>query len=279
MVMKVSIVIITRNEENYIKDLLDSLVTQTVTPHEIIVVDAESTDDTQQIVRRYMRNYDFVKLYIEPGTRGEGRNFGAFKATGNIIAFIDADCIANAFWAQEIVEGMKKADVVAGQSVRLGYHAFSDLQRVGIIHKGVDVTYPSCNLAYSKKTFKKINGFDPSFKEAEEVELNFRAVDAGFKLIYHPQAIVYHRVRESIRGFIKQSFWYGFGRKELTQKHGSLWSKYEPIEMVKITANESTWKLIRLFISAFGYLSCKVFGGKEKEKRKKAWRESQLSER
>ncbi|WP_455392329.1 glycosyltransferase [[Eubacterium] cellulosolvens] len=277
--MKVSVVIITRNEEYYIKDLLDSLVTQTVPPHEIIVVDAESTDKTQMIVRRYMRKYENVKLFIEKGTRGEGRNIGANHGTGDIIAFIDADCIANAFWVQEIIEGMKDADVVAGQSVRLGYHAFSNLERVGILHKNTDVTYPSCNLAYSKKVFKKIKGFDPSFKEAEEVDLNFRAVDAGYKLKYQPDAIVYHRVRESIRGFIKQSFWYGFGRKELTLKHGSLWSKYDPIEMVKLTANESIWKLVRLFISAFGYFSCKFLTGKNSEKRKKSLRESKLSDR
>ena len=277
--MKVSVVIIARNEEKYIKDLLDSLVTQTVVPYEIIIVDAESTDNTQPIIRQYMKRYDFVKLFVEKGTRGEGRNFGAFKAKGDIIAFIDADCIANAFWVQELIEGLKKADVVAGQSVRLGYHAFSDLERVGIIHNGTDVTYPSCNLAYSTKVFKKINGFDPSFKEAEEVDLNFRAVDSGYKLIYYPQAIVYHRVRETIRGFIKQSFWYGFGRKELTLKHGSLWSKYNIIDMVKITANESIWKLIRLFISSFGYFTCKFFAGKEGEHKKKAWRESKLSDR
>jgi glycosyltransferase involved in cell wall biosynthesis len=277
--MKVSVVIITRNEEMYIKDLLDSLVTQTVQPHEIIIVDAESTDNTPQIVRQYMRKYDFVKLFIEPGMRGEGRNSGARRATGDIIAFVDADCIANAFWAQELIEGMKNADVVAGYSVRLGYQAFSDLQRVGIMHKDTDVTYPSCNLAYSKKAFKAIGGFDPEFKEAEEVDLNFRAVDSGFKLIYHPEAIVYHRVRESIRGFVKQSFWYGFGRKELTMKHGSLWNKYDPIDMVKITANESIWKLVRLFISSFGYFTCKFFTRSDKTKKKKVWRESKLSER
>jgi GT2 family glycosyltransferase len=226
-----------------------------------------------------MKQYDFVRLYIQRGTRSEGRNYGAYKATGDIIAFIDADCIANAFWVQEIIEGMKKADLVAGQSIRLGYHAFSDLERVGILHHGVDVTYPSCNLAYSKKIFKKIKGFDPTFKEAEEVELNFRAVDAGYKLKYQHSAIVYHRVRETIRGFLKQSFWYGFGRKELTLKHGSLWSKYDPLEMVKITANESIWKLVRLFISSFGYFTCKFFIKRERDDKKKEWRESQLSDR
>ena len=68
--MKVSVIIITRNEEKYIKDLLDSLVTQTVVPYEVIIVDAESTDNTQPIIRQYMKRYDFVKLFVEKGILG-----------------------------------------------------------------------------------------------------------------------------------------------------------------------------------------------------------------
>ena len=56
--MKVSVVIITRNEQTYIKDLLDSLVTQTIPPYEIIIIDAESTDDTQRMVRQAHRHLE-----------------------------------------------------------------------------------------------------------------------------------------------------------------------------------------------------------------------------
>jgi GT2 family glycosyltransferase len=154
------------------------------------------------------------------------------------------------------------------------------LERVGMFHKDTDVTYPSCNLAYKKSVFKDINGFDPWFKEAEEIDLNFRAVDAGYKLIYNDKAIVYHRLRESVHGFFKQSFWYGFGRKELTQKHGTLWSKYNILEMVQMSAKESVWKLVRLGIAAAGYMFCKVFSRKGKEmEMKEKLRQSKLSDR
>ncbi len=278
--MKLSVVVITRNEEVYIKDLLDSLVTQGKLPYEIIVVDAESTDRTQNIVRNYSKRYDFIKLYVQKGNRGEGRNYGATKAKGDVLAFIDADCIANAFWAQELEKSFKKADVVAGKSIRLGYHGFMGLERVGMYHNDTDVTYPSCNLAYKRSVFIDIKGFDPWFKEAEEIDLNFRAVDAGYKLIYNDKAIVYHRLRESVHGFFKQSFWYGFGRKELTQKHGTLWSKYNIFEMVQMSAKESIWKLIRLGIAAGGYMFCKLLSqkGKESEMKEKL-RQSKLSDR
>ncbi len=275
--MKTSVIVITRNSAFYICDLLDSLIVQTVQPYEVIVTDAESTDETPELVKKYEKLYDFISFYSDPGSRAAGRNFGAKKATGDVVAFIDADAIANAFWIEEIQKSLRNADVVAGREVRLGFKGFGSLGRVGIIHKGVDVTYPSVNLAYKKEVFDQLEGFDPWFKEAEEVDLNFRAVDQGFRLVYNKRAIVYHRARESLMGFFKQSFWYGFGRKELTLKHGTLWSAYDPIDMVKVKRGESAWKLIRLFFASFGYFFCKLIG--KKTMTKERLRKSQASER
>ena len=275
--MKTSVVVITRNSEFYIRDLLDSLIAQIKKPREVIVTDAESTDNTQKIIREYSKKYKFIKLYVAPGTRAEGRNYGVSKAKGDIVAFIDADAMANPFWIQEIEKSLENADVMAGREIRFGFSGFSKLPRVGMLHKGVDITYPSVNLAYKKSVFDKIKGFDPWFKEAEELDLNYRAVDSGYKLIFNEKAIVYHRTREDSYSFIKQSFWYGFGRKELTLKHGDLWSTYSPLEMVKMSKDESLLKLLRLFIAFFGYLFCIIIGKKVETKEK--LRRSQASER
>ena len=275
--MRFSVIIIVRNGEKFMPDALDSLVHQSVKPDEVIIVDAESTDNTQQIVKRYAKKYDIIKLHIEPGTRGEGRNYGVKVSIGEIVAFMDVDAIANGLWVEEMKRAMVEADVVAGREVRLGYTGFTSLKRVGMLHKGVDITYPSVNLAYRKSVFNAIGGFDPWFKEAEEVDLNFRAVDADYKLIYNDKAIVYHRARETFIGFFKQSFWYGFGRKELTIRHGTLWQTYEPLEMVKVSKDDSIFKLIRLGFSFLGYIFCKITGKRETVKAR--LRESKASER
>ncbi len=275
--MKTSVIVITRNAEFYIRDLLDSLLGQITPPHEIIVTDAKSTDATQKIVQEYAQKHSLIKLFVREGTRAEGRNFGVSKATGDIVAFIDADAIANAYWINEIEKTLETADVVAGKEIRFGFKGFSTLPRVGMIHKNVDITYPSVNLAYKKKVFDQINGFDPWFKEAEELDLNYRAVDAGYTLVYNEKAIVYHRARETLFGFIKQSFWYGFGRKELTLKHGDLWEAYDPLDMVQIKKGESLWKLIRLGIAFFGYMFCRCIG--KKQQTKERLRASNVSER
>ncbi|MCD6461701.1 MAG: glycosyltransferase [Thermoplasmata archaeon] len=276
--MKISVVTLTRDSEDYIGDLLDSLTYQSMQPHEVLVVDCNSRDRTREIVASYMERFPYVKFINRPATKGVSRNAGVKAATGDVVAFIDSDAIANALWIEELNKSFEEgADVVAGREVRLGYEGWSKLKRVSIYHKGQDISYPSVNLAYRKELFERIRGFDPWFKEAEDVDLNYRAVDAGAVIVYNPRAIVYHRARETFKAFFKQAFWYGFGRKELTLRHGSLWSEYHVVDMLKIGKDESIWKIIRLAVGAMGYFTCKFFKGSVELKRK--WRESELSSR
>jgi len=255
----ISIVITVRNEERHISDLLDSLIIQEP-PFEIIIVDAHSEDRTRDIVKKYQEEYDFIHLYEKGGSRGEGRNYGVKKATGDYVAFTDGDDIVNPFWLTEIRRSFRKgADVVAGKTIYIGYGPWEKLERVELFYKGFDVTFPSCNLAYRKELFEKIGGFDPWFITAEDIDLNMRAVDAGAKIIYNPRAIVYHRTRDSFYSFVKQAFWNGYGRKQLTMKHGSLWNRYKPQRMLN-PSQLSFWGIIRLSFAIMGYLACKLYG-------------------
>lgn len=80
-----SIVIPTKNEEEYLPKLLESIKHQTVQPTEIIVADAQSTDKTPEIARSYGAKV------VEGGMPSVGRNLGAKHATGDLILFLDAD--------------------------------------------------------------------------------------------------------------------------------------------------------------------------------------------
>lgn len=260
--MLISIIITVKNEARDMPDLLDSLVVQEQ-PIEIIVVDAHSEDGTQEIVEDYSDIYEFIHLYVMGGTRGKARNFGVDKANGELVAFIDGDEIVNPFWAEEMRKSAKKYDVVAGKTIQIGYHGFEELERVELFHKGYDITYPSCNLLYDKRLFEEIGGFDPWFQTAEDIDLNLRAVEAGAEIGHNEKAIVYHRTRGSFYGFFKQAFWNGFGRKQLTKKHGKLWSNYSPGKMLDHHMN--FWYFVRLFPAFLGYLSCKIFATDSEE--------------
>lgn len=81
----ISIVIITKNEEDFLPILLRSIKAQTVQPLEIIVSDANSTDRTREIARK------FNCRVVDGGLPSVGRNRGAAIAKGRIILFLDAD--------------------------------------------------------------------------------------------------------------------------------------------------------------------------------------------
>ena len=108
-------------------------------------------------------------------------NFGISKATGDVIAFTGGDDLANPNWIKELRKSFEQgADIVAGRSIMIGLKAWEDLDRVELYHKGFDISYPSANMAFRREVLQKVAGFDPWFITAEDIDLNFRAVDAGY---------------------------------------------------------------------------------------------------
>ena len=254
--MKISVVLNLLNEKRHIRDLLDSLLVQEA-PVEIIVVDAGSWDGTVDIVEAYAREHADIRLHHHPGTRGESTNYGISLATGEAVATIGGDCIANPFWIYELRRSLHDYDIVAGKTINIGYHAFEDLDRVELYHRGVDISYPSASMAWKRAVMNDIGGFDPWFVTAEDIDVNLRAVENGYRFGVNENAVVYHRTKGSFKGFYKQAFWNGWGRKQLTMKHGNLWSSYKPTRLIE-TSN-SIWAVSRLGVAVLGYLMCKLF--------------------
>jgi glycosyltransferase involved in cell wall biosynthesis len=222
----ISIVITVRNEERHVGALLDSLLGQEA-PFEVVLVDAESRDRTYEIAEEYARRHpDLVRVFQRPGSRGIGRNAGVRAARGEFVAFIDGDCFADSNWLRQLRGGLAKAAVVAGRTVLVGKPSYGPLERVELFQSGYDVTYPTCNLAYRRDLFEQLGGFDVRFITAEDIDLNLRAVRAGAAIRFVPSAVVFHQMRATFVRFLYQAFWNGYGRKQLTEKHGSLWVRY-----------------------------------------------------
>jgi len=266
--MFISIIVTVKNEADGMNALLDGLLTQEK-PFEVIIVDANSTDRTQEIVNTYASNHPGIRLIEFDATRGESRNKGVQYAKGDIIAFTDGGCTADKNWLHEIRKKIADDyDIVAGKTIPKEKNSFNNVERVELYHKNGDASFPTCNIAYKKQLFQQIKGFDPWFKEAEDVDLNYRALDHGAKMVYNEKMIIYRKGAETFSNFIKKSFWYGFGRKELEIRHGSLWSNYNVTDMIAIRNKEAWWKLIRLSIAFIGYTFCIFVGNKQKTKEK-----------
>ncbi|HUR61843.1 MAG TPA: glycosyltransferase [Candidatus Thermoplasmatota archaeon] len=254
----VSVILTVRDEARHLPHLLDSLVPQRQV-REVILVDAMSTDRTVAIAESYRDLLPRLRIVQEPCHRGQGRNIGAALASGDLLAFTDGDCITNPFWTERLAHAWAKAPdrIVAGQTILTGFWAFAKLDRVELPHLGQDTTWPSCNLAYPRRLFEAVGGFDPGFVTAEDIDLNFRAVAHGAHIVHAPDAIVYARARDSVGGFMRQAYWNGYGRKQLTQKHGSLWKDYRLSRMARIHG-ASAWSLLRLGAGLVGYLDAKM---------------------
>jgi glycosyltransferase involved in cell wall biosynthesis len=253
--LKISIVLTTKNEEKNISELLDSLLNQEE-PYEVLVVDSDSKDKTQEIVKEFSTKKDCIKLLNYPGTRAESMNYGIKQATGDAIAFIGGDDTADKNWIKELRKGLKNSDIVVGKLISRGEEKVKNIENVKFYHKGENVSYPGTNTTYKKEILNKLEGFDPWFSSAEDLEINYRAVDAGYKITHYDKAMVYYRPKGSALAFLKQSFWYGYGRKLLGLKHGRVWEKHS---MADVLINQtSIFGLVRLLIGFFGYIYCVI---------------------
>ncbi|MCI4349289.1 MAG: glycosyltransferase [Thermoplasmata archaeon] len=258
----VSIVITVRNEARHVGRLLESLLVQEP-PFEIVLVDAFSRDGTWELVEAFGKSHpDLLRAVQKSGSRGIGRNVGVAKARGAAVAFIDGDCVADSGWLQKMREGLAQHEVIAGQTVPLGQPQYGRLERVELFRKESDVTYPSCNLAYRRDLFLRLNGFDPRFITAEDIDLNLRAVDAGATIQYEPGATVYHAMRSTFVRFLYQAFWNGYGRKQLTEKHGRLWGDYRLRRLISNQRSVIAW--VRIVAALAGYGSRVATGAGER---------------
>ena len=90
--MKVSVIVPVYNVEKYLRKCLDSLVNQTMTDYEVIVVNDGSTDTSESIINEYIGKYPVIKAFKkENGGMSSARNTGLKYATGKYIAFVDSD--------------------------------------------------------------------------------------------------------------------------------------------------------------------------------------------
>jgi len=174
----VSVIIPTLNEEKYIQRCLKSLVNQVSDlTFEILVVDGGSTDQTVQIAKKYADD-----VLIKPNAPvGAARNLGAKVAKGDILAFIDADTIANPQWLSSIDEAFRREPRAVGLtgptlpydgrlSDSITYRLWTIyLQRILLYLEMPHVIGFNC--AYRRAPFLSAGGFDENSVMSEDIKL------------------------------------------------------------------------------------------------------------
>ncbi len=100
--LSISVVIVTRNRADWLNDALTSLVKQSRPPDEVIVVDNDSSDNTKETILSFSGKLNLTYLHEPKRGIPHARNAGILRATGDIVAFIDDDCVADENWLKYI---------------------------------------------------------------------------------------------------------------------------------------------------------------------------------
>ncbi|MCP4108588.1 MAG: glycosyltransferase [Desulfobacteraceae bacterium] len=216
---EVSIIIPTYNGAGILSACLDSIVSQkTDRKYEIIVVNDGSTDNTSEIVKKYNSVTLITQANAGPAS---ARNHGAEKAVGDILLFIDDDCIAEPDWLDAMIKpfedpktsGAKGAYLTnqkewIAKFVQIEYEEkYDELSR----HKYIDFidTYSA---AFRRQIFIDERGYDTNFSTAsvEDQEFSFRLANMGYKMVFVPRAKVFHTHVTTINSYIRKKFKIGY---------------------------------------------------------------------
>lgn len=229
----VSIIITTKNEEKVLARLLKSIVQQTYSNSEIIVVDNYSSDDTPQIAKNYkqsLRSYDLnqsfssnkLNFFTFGPERSAQRNYGANKAAGDFVFFLDADmeltpevvedCVKKI--SQDHVDGI----VIPEQSKWINFWGkVKAFERSFYNEKGDPIT--DAARFFSKKVFTKVGGYDETITGPEDWDLPDRIREAGFKIGRSTEKIYHHEQEISLTSLFKKKFYYGLNAHRYLSKH------------------------------------------------------------
>ncbi len=205
----VSVVIPAYNCLRTIEACLQSVLAQDARPLEVIVVDS-SKDETPDVIAE---RFPMVRLYhtdrrIFPGP---ARNIGAGVSRGNILAFLDSDCLAAPDWVWRMVAGHNNGHLVVGGAVEVGNPSsslawvghlaeFREFLPVGEARHVLHV--PTCNISYRTTLFEKWGGFPNAFYPQEDLLYNYMLNQQGIGVWFDPAIRVRHFCRESLRGYL-----------------------------------------------------------------------------
>jgi cellulose synthase/poly-beta-1,6-N-acetylglucosamine synthase-like glycosyltransferase len=250
------VIVPVRDGESTIADCLDSILATDYPAdrREIVVVDNGSSDGTAALIRaRSVR-------YVREHRRGvsNARNRGIAETDGEILAFVDADCLVEPQWLTELVRPFEDPEVgsVAGdlqhsppttvaerQSARL----LGNWQRFAFTS---NPAYPiTANAAYRREVMDRIGPFDPDMTRAQDVELGLRFQEkSGLRLAYAERATARHRNRTTQLGFFRQQLGWAYGAGLVGAKFEALGG--DPVTPPRIREITSTLRGLGMVIRA-----------------------------
>lgn len=198
--MKISVLIVCYNEEEYIEECLDSILSQDYPDIEIIIIDDSSTDRSLDIIRAYGAEHPTIKYFVNSSNSGVGfsKRRAIMEAQGDVCGFVDADDTLEPGCLRKVMDGFnsleEKTDVVYTQY----FLCNKKLEEKKIHNTNSKVPYQetlffninfevSHFFCFRKKTYLETSGMNTSLLSAVDQDLYLKLYEKGrFKFIKEP---------------------------------------------------------------------------------------------
>lgn len=256
-----SLIICTRNRPDMLADTVRWVLEGDELPTELIVVD-QSDEPAEQLAATW-RHQDCEIRYLWTRAIGLSRanNFGAGQARYDMLVFTHDDVRVTASWFGTLVRALHAAgprSVVTGRvpsgqpETPGGFQQTTRDSNTPMAWQGRTGghTLLVLNMALRRSAYEEVGGFDERlgpgtlFPGAEDVDLGFRLLEAGYRIIYSPQAVLYHRAWRTPASYLPIRWAYGVALGGYFAKHLSLRDRWMARSMLAVLRSR-TWRGVR----------------------------------
>ncbi len=229
MTSSVSIVIPVYNGAKTLRRCLNSVLDQDFTDYEVIVVNNNSLDETEHVIKDFASQFPKIKYVFEPyRSRGAARNTGIRSAQGEIIAMTDCDCIVPTHWLSELIKPIvnENESIVMGGEIDLVDTDWTRLiqRKDEELHErnteGEHIHFlDTKNFAARKEVFQEFM-FDPHIKNLEDFEFLLK-IEKKIMVRYLKEVKVGHFHAISLRKWFSCNFDRGYWARKIYENHKS----------------------------------------------------------
>ena len=222
----VAIIIAARNEEENLPSLIEDLCKQNYPSNklEIIIVNDRSTDKTSEIIRdankkhNFIKNIDIINTSSKIAPKKNALNKGILKSSAEIIVSTDADCRVGKSWAMSMVNSTLKSNGISIGFSKVSASSLFEIYQLidflGIIISNAGASGwghfwsgTGQNLAYFRKDYDEINGFEPVRNEVSGDDMylvqSISKIKTGFINI-NPESYVKTKPKRTLKSFLNQ---------------------------------------------------------------------------
>jgi GT2 family glycosyltransferase len=251
--VETTLIVCSRDRPELLSAVVASILDGAEVPDELLIVD-QSIELHPALAAFVTHRCAFRYLHSATVGLSRGRNLGVAEASHPIIIFTDDDVLVPLEWFGTLVRSLRAAGrrgivtgrVLAGAAERAG--GFAPSLHPGteaVVYQGRVYQDPlaTFNVALPRSAHTEVGGFDARlgpgtpFPAAEDNDFGYRLLEAGYRIVFVPEAVVYHRAWRADRAYVPLRHGYGRGQGAFYAKHLSFEDRYMLRRMIGTLVN------------------------------------------